>query len=60
MTKGEAWRIIEECRGWNSGQTSVSLAFTGNRTAEDDALDARRQALREAWRVVAEDAPESG
>ena len=52
MTKEEAWKIIEECRGWNAGQKSVSLAFGGERTSFDDLLDAKRGALAEAWRVV--------
>ena len=54
MTKDEAWKIIEACKGWNSGQKSTSLAFNGVRSAEDDVLDARRAALAEAWRVVGE------
>lgn len=58
MTKEEAWRIIEECRKWNEGQTSASLAFRGVRTDEDDALDAKRKALAQAWRVVGEDEKE--
>lgn len=54
MTKDEAWEIIRECRGWNHGQKSVSLAFRGIRTAEDDVLDARRDALKQAWRTLGE------
>lgn len=54
MTKEEAWKIIEECRGWNAGQKSISLAFGGGRTSHDDVLDAKRAALAEAWRVVGE------
>lgn len=52
MTKDEAWKIIEACRKWNTGQTSVSLAFNGKRTDEDDVLDARRAALKLAWKTV--------
>lgn len=54
MTKEDAWKIIEECRKWNNGQKSVSLAFNGVRTLEDDILDARRAALKKAWEVVSE------
>ena len=54
MTKEEAWKIIEECRGWNVGQKSASLCFSGVRTEEDDALDAKRSALAQAWTVVGE------
>lgn len=58
MTKDEAWKIIAECRHWNEGQRSVSAAFGGPRTAEDDVLDARRAALTRAWKVVnADDKP---
>lgn len=55
MTKEEAFKIIESCRGWNSGQMSISLAFGGPRTSEDDVLDAKREALTRAWKVVAAD-----
>ena len=49
MTREEALQIIDRCKGWNYGQKSVSLAFNGERTPEDDVLDARREALRAAW-----------
>lgn len=55
MTKDEAWQIIRECRGWNTSQVSISLAFRGVRTVEDDALDAKRAALVKAWEVVRND-----
>lgn len=55
MTKEEAWRIIEECRGWNAGQRSCSYTFNGERTVEDDMLDAKRTALTEAWKRVKEE-----
>ena len=55
MNHDNAFRIIENCRNWNAAQTSVSLAFNGIRTSEDDVLDARRAALKEAWEVVASD-----
>ncbi len=53
MTIEEAWKIIEACKNWNASQKSLSLAFGGVRTAEDDIYDARRSALAQAWRVVA-------
>lgn len=52
MSFDEAWQVIVECRGWNVGQVSVSLAFEGIRAAEDDVLDAKRAALKLAWEVV--------
>jgi hypothetical protein len=54
MTKTEAWRIIEECKGWNPSQKSLSLVCWDVRTQEDDILDAKRAALAQAWRVVGE------
>ena len=51
MTKGEAWRIIQECSNWNHGKKSVSLAFNGIRTVEDDILDVKRETLKKAWKV---------
>jgi hypothetical protein len=36
MTREEALEIIREHRTWNTGQKSVSLAFGGARTQEDD------------------------
>lgn len=47
MTKEEAWKIIEECRGWNTGQR------TGYEP-EDAIYDARRLALEKAWETVGE------
>ena len=58
MTKNEAWRVIDACRHWNTGQKSPSYAFGGPRTAEDDVLDEKRATLLEAWRVVRTDATE--
>jgi hypothetical protein len=54
MTKEEAWKIIEACRDWNIGQKSMSLAFGGPRVPEDDILDAKKIALKEAWKIVGE------
>ena len=53
MTHAEALRVIELCRGWNSEQKSVSLVFRGIRTNEDEIYDARRAALRAAWKRLA-------
>ena len=52
FVNGEAWRIIEECRGWNTSQKSTTHIFEGCRSSEDDILDAKRAALAEAWRVI--------
>jgi hypothetical protein len=54
MNKDEAWRIIEECRGWNTSQRSIDYAFARKRTPEDDIHDARRLSLAEAWKTVGE------
>ena len=54
MTKEEAWKIIEECRNWNCEQKSISYAFGGLRTTEDDIFDSKRAALKQAWEVVNE------
>lgn len=47
MTKEEAWKIIGECRNWNTSQQSI----TGN-AVEDALLDAKREALVIAWSVI--------
>lgn len=52
MILEEAKKIVEECQNWSAGQKSVSLAFNGLRTAEDDILDAKRAALKKAWEVI--------
>lgn len=54
MTKDEAWAIIEDCKKWNIGQKSWSFANGGIRTGEDDVLDAKRNALVEAWKTIGE------
>ena len=54
MTKDEARWTIEQCKGWNTGQKSMTHAFGGPRTTEDDVLDAKRAALKKAWEVVRE------
>lgn len=52
MLLEDARRILREAEHWNQGQTSISLAFRGVRTPEDDILDLRRRAIKEAWKVV--------
>jgi hypothetical protein len=52
MTREEALVIVKACENWNTGQKSISLAFGGPRTAEDDVYDARRAALKQAWQVL--------
>jgi hypothetical protein len=54
MKREEAIELLKMYRNWNEGQLSVSLAFKGIRTAEDDVLDARRKMLIEASRVLAQ------
>lgn len=48
LTKEECFRILELYRGWNLGQKSISHAFGGPRTPEDDVLDSRRALIRAA------------
>lgn len=48
MTIQEAWRIIEELRGWNTSQTSISFAMYRIEVKEDEIYHARREALRKA------------
>lgn len=52
MTIEEAKFIIEQCKDWNTGQTSLSKAFGGPRTEEDEVLDAKRFALKMAFNVI--------
>ena len=52
MTKQEALKILELYRNWNTGQTSVSLAFESVRTPEDDILDERRKLITKALTVL--------
>lgn len=54
MTKEECLEILDRYRNWNAGQTSVRLAFHGERTKEDDVLDARRELLLAATKRLAE------
>ena len=54
LTKQECLDILDRYKGWNDGQKSVSLAFTGKRVMEDDILDARRELVLAATRRLAE------
>lgn len=51
MTKEEAHVVIENCKGWNVGQQSMSN-HPETRQAEDAIHAARRAALAKAWTVV--------
>jgi len=51
MTKEEAWKIIESCKGWNT----CAGGFTPD---EQEVFDSRRVALARAWKVVGEIEPE--
>ena len=48
MTNKEALDVLSLYRNWNTGNTSVSLAFVGKRTNEDDVLDSRRKLILSA------------
>jgi hypothetical protein len=52
MTREEALKILGMYRDWNEGQKSVSFAFRGVRTDEDDVYDARRALLKEATELL--------
>ena len=52
MTKDEALNILRMYENWNTGQTSVPLAFNGTRTLEDDFLDNKRKLLIKAQEVL--------
>lgn len=58
MTNQEAMAVLDKYRNWNTGQTSIDLAFHGKRTSEDDLLDARRKLMTEATKVLAGEADE--
>ncbi len=49
MTKDEAWRIIEACKGFNLQYWPSKL-----RPEEAAVLIARKEAWAKAWRVVGE------
>lgn len=51
MTKEEAYIVIENCKGWNVSQQSMS-SNPETRQAENAIHDARRAALAQAWKVV--------
>lgn len=52
MTKDEAWRIINALKNWNT-------SYKGCNEAEMKIADEKREALRQAWRVVGEKDPET-
>ncbi len=52
MTKEEAKEIVRESLRWNLGQKSMSLAFGGPRTVEDDIYDERRKLILAAYKVL--------
>jgi len=54
LTKFEALEILKLYDGWNLGNKSISLAFNGTRTTEDEILDERRALILEATRVLKE------
>ena len=58
MNKEEAWKVIDSCKNWNTGQKSTSFAFGGARTEEDDIYDAKRAALKEAWKAIGQEKAE--
>lgn len=54
MNKEEAREILDRYEGkWNFAQTSISKAFNGIRTQEDDILDERRRLIQKAMRTLA-------
>ena len=55
MTRDDALVVIDQCKNWNTGQTSISFARRGVRVLEDDVYDERRMTLAEAWRVLREE-----
>jgi len=54
MTKDEAWKVIDACKGWNVSQESFS-ANADTRKLETEIFNARRKALAKAWEVVGDD-----
>jgi hypothetical protein len=52
MTRAEAVEVLKLWNRWNEGQTSVSLAFRGERTMEDDLLDERRRTIICAMKLL--------
>ena len=59
MTRKEAIELLELYRNWNTGQTSVCAALGGERTAEDDLLDARRAMLKRATELLTSEEPDA-
>lgn len=54
MTKEDCTEILDRYGNWNVGQTSVSFAMSGVRTAEDDVYDERRALLLAATKRLRE------
>ena len=52
MTRDEAEKVLDRYKNWNHGQKSIGLLFNGQRTAEDDILDARRAVILKATRIL--------
>ena len=52
MTREEAMEIVKLYDKWNTGQKSMSLAFGGARTPEDDVYDAQRKTIIRAHEVL--------
>lgn len=48
----EALQILELYKGWNNGQKSVSHAFGGPKTMEDEVYDARRKLILKASNIL--------
>ena len=48
LTKDECLQILNLYKNWNAGQKSMSLAFGGMRTGEDDLYDERRALIKAA------------
>ena len=54
LTKQECFTILSMWKDWNMAQTSVSRAFAGARTEEDDIYDARRRLIITATKRLEE------
>lgn len=50
--RDQALDIIKMFSTWNTGQKSISHAFGGPRTSEDDIYDARRKLILKAYEVL--------
>lgn len=54
LTKKECLDILELFKNWNHGQKSVTNAFNGRRTSEDDIYDERRKIILAAYKRLNE------